>query len=350
MQSKHKVAIILLALLIVGGIAYAGMRLIPGLGGVKLAEGYLYEAEEALVYAKTTKISEQEVEVELTVLAEGIKGGVPVLESASAAYPATFNEEGQLLLQLDESEGQLAAVVTEEELLFSEPLTDVLPQDAKLVATALAEFQSKQEAFATRIEQAAEAKREEQAREKARVEKAQKVEKVARLKADLLENIQYLEDLDFSAELGTDKENLAILQSLLDEVNAYAAEATLLRAEYEAMAATVESMKVLRDGVGALADSIEQKKKNIENLISILEADMADLTATWEEIADEIPDADKQLQELNEVKDKTTQAIAQAKERMAASDSEQTNSRQQAEGLYQQAITVVNQTKEKHGF
>ncbi|WP_400164216.1 hypothetical protein ACAF76_015045 [Brevibacillus sp. TJ4] len=350
MQTKRNIALILFAILIVGGIAYAAVGLIPGWGGVKLAEGYLYETEETLVYLKTEQASEQEVKVEVTLLARETKGGIPVLNSTTASYPATLGEEGELLLDLGEMEELWTARVEGSELVTSAPLPGVLPQETRLAAADLDVFQQKQQAWEAQIQQEAAAKREEQAIEKERVEKAQKTEKLARLKADLRENIEYLDGLDFSMEVSTDQENLASMQSILDEVNMYAGQSSMHRTEYEVMAATVDSMKVLRDGIGTLAESIERKKQNIDNLISILEADKADLLTTWEEIKGDLPDADKQLQELHQVIEQTEQAIAKAKERVEASAGAQTDSRQQADRLYQQAVTAVNQVKEKFGF
>lgn len=351
MLTKQKVAIILLALLLVGGISYAGISAFGGWGGAKLAGGYLYEAEGILLYAKMTQTGKDEVEVGLTLLEKVTEGGgIPALRSTSFTYPATVNRAGELSLHVENPERKLTALFTQDELHFSEPLSKALPVEARFLAADLAVFESKREALAARIQQQAEEKREELAREKERAEKAKKVEQVARLKADLLENSQYLDKLDFSAELGAYEEQLISLQKLLDEVNAYAAETSLHRTEYEVMAATVESMKVLRDGVAALADTIERKKQNVNNLISILEADRADLTHTWEEIASEVPDAESQLQELNRVTETATLAIARAKERMAASAAKQTDARQQAEALYQQALAVLGQTKAKHGF
>ena len=350
MQGTRKMAMILLALLLTGGLAYAGAVVFGGWGGPKWADGYLYEADDLLLFAKLTKTADEKMEMEWTRLEKGLDGGVPVLNQMRAVYPAEVVENGELAIQGGNPGEMLSARVNPDELVLSKALRDVVPAGTRLSAADPEEFERRREAFAARIQREAEERKAEQAREKERVDQAKKAEKVRRLQNDLLENVQYLEKLDFSAELGAYEEQVVSLRSLLDEVKAYSGDPSLHRTEYEVMAATVESMKVLREGIEALADSMKRKKQNIENLASILETDMVDLTRTWEEIAAQVPDAGNRQQELSQVKEAASQAIARANERMAAGQGKEAEAIRQAEALYREAREILARTKEQHGW
>ncbi|MCM3078146.1 MULTISPECIES: hypothetical protein [Brevibacillus] len=342
-MKKNKLVIILLALVIIAALGYIGFR---ALDSVDLAEGYLYEEENLLLYAKVTNA--EKIAVDVTEWKVESEQGIPVLRNKQEAYGGRIEDE-KLVLQQD-AEKTWSATFTKDELVFIDPVSDAVTAEARWKAATLATYEAKQKALEERIQQEAEKKKKEKALEEERVQLAKKLDQLKRLKADLLENTNYLNESQFSDETSVSQSHMEQMQGLLEEVKSYASSPSLHRVEFEVMGATVESMSVLRDGVRILEENIDRKKKAMTNLIEILESDLADLEKTWEAVKEEVQDAENQLKELEAVKTATTQALAQAEERIVASEKELSAAEKKADELLRQAQGLVNQTKEKHKF
>jgi len=350
MRETRKVTMILFVLLLAGGLVWAAVALFGRLGGLGWAEGYLYETEDVLLFVHLTENADENMEMEWSRLEKGLERGVPVLKQMNALYSAELMQDGVLAIQGENGEELGTARLSADELVLSAALRDIAAAETRLLAAKPEEFELKRASFAARIQREAEEKKAEQAREKERVEHAKKAEKVKRLRDDLRENVQYLEKLDFSAEQNGMQEQLASMRTLLGEVKGYAASPSLHQTEIEVMAATVESLELLRAGTEELAAGMRRKTQNMENLVSILETDMLDLTRTWEEIAADVPDAARQEQELSQVKAAASQAVARAKERIAANQGEQEEALRQAEALCREAREILNRVKKQHGL
>jgi hypothetical protein len=338
-MKNNKLVMILLVLVIVAGLGVLGYRT---LGTVDLAEGYLYEEENLLLFAKVTNA--EEISVEVTEIKVESEQGIPALKSKQEVYKGSVAEEKLVLAQ--EGGKTWSATVTKDEMVFLDPLSPAVPVGAKWVASTIATFEEKQKALDVRVKQEAERKKKEEAQ----VQMAKNIEKFTRLKADLLENNNYLNESQFSEETSLSQSHMAQLHGLLEEIKTYAAEPSLHRTEYEVMVTTVDSMKVLSDGIGILGENIARKKQSMGDLIGILESDVNELEKLWEEVKGEIPEAEKQKTEFESVKTATTEALDQAKERIAASDKDLSANQQEAQALYGQAQGLVKQTKEKFQF
>lgn len=78
---------------------------------------------------------------------------------------------------------------------------------------------------------------------------------------------------------------------------------------------------------------------------------MKDIQTIWAEIKASVPDAEKREKAINAAIKTATDSIAQAKQRQGSVDkSGQAKVKETANGLYQQAVNVLNQTKAKYGF
>lgn len=335
--------ILLLALVVVAGLGFAGLSVY---GTTDLAEGYLYEEENLLLYAKVTKA--EETGVEITNWQVVTEKGIPVLKNRQDSYKATVDEH-QLTLRQD-VEKTWSAAFTKDELILHDPVVEGLAADSKWLASDPLAFEAKQKALVERVQQQAEQKKKEMAIEEERVRMAEAGDKFKRLEADLQENSEYLDATQFSDETAVAQNQLAHMQDLLQEVQAYAKQSSMNHMEFEVMQATVESMKVIRDGASTILENIDKKKTGLVNLSEILESDVAELDKIWEQVISQTPDAKSKEGEYLSVKETVTTAIAQAKERLAAGEKATAKAKQEIEALYGNATGLLQQTKAKYQF
>ncbi|MGG1661788.1 hypothetical protein [Brevibacillus sp. NRS-1366] len=350
MRGKNKITIIVIALIVVVALGLGGYRFFSPLS---LAEGYLYEDENRIVYAKVTQ-DQDNVNVEVMETKVETEDSIPVLKNSMIQFSGTI-EGGKLNLKPQTEGGQeMNATVSADELVFLGPIATPDTNGTKLLASQMAVYQNKLQALTTRVNEEAEVKKKEvaerRAKEAARVEFAKKVERSTKLAADLIESAKYLNEIQFEDETRFNKEQVTELQGLLDEITLYATQPGLKKTEYEVMQGTAGSMKVLLDGMNTMDATIQEKKKRMTDLIAVLEADIADSKAVWEEIKASVPDAQKREEAVNQAIKEATQAVEQAKQRRAAIEKEQASLKQSANKLYQNAVGVVSQTKTKHAF
>lgn len=345
-NNKNKITmsvIALVVLVVVAGIV--GSRLF---GGVSVAEGYLYEDENRMIFAKVTPDSDQ-TKVEIIDTYVETQDSVPALKTETLTY--TGSMDGDKLVLKPQSGEAVNATVSAKELVFLSPLKEGGQAPPKLVATQPALYQKQLEAMTTRINELVEVKKKEvaekRAKEEARVQFAQKVEKTGRLEADLVENAQYLTDLQFSDEASVYQDHVTELQGLLDEVKLYAGQPALQKTEYELMKETVGAMKVLVDGMQSMDASAKDKKKRMKDIMSVLETDVADTKATWEEIKGSVPNPADRQKSFDAAVKTATEAMEQAKQRMTAIDSEKTTATQKATKLYGDANALLNKAAPK---
>ncbi|MFD2369962.1 hypothetical protein ACFSO0_08290 [Brevibacillus sp. GCM10020057] len=350
MSNNKRFAFIVAALVVIAAAGFAISRLF---GGVSYAEGYLYEEENRMIYAKVTPGEEQgQVKVDVTDTYVEEEDSVPVLKTASSVYTGSA-EDGKLALTSAQQPGKpVAATVTADELVFLGPLQEGGQALPKLAASQDAAYQKQLAAMTARINELAEGKKKElaekRAKEAARVEFAKKVEKTDRLVADLVENAQYLTDLQFADEASLYQEQVAELQGLLEEVRLYAGQPGLQQAEYAVMKEHVSAMKVLVDGIKATDTSVKGKKQRMTDIMSVLETDLADVKATWEEIRNKgVPKPDERQKALDKALSTASEAIAQAKQRMAAIDKQQSSAGQKAAQMYSEANALLGKSEPK---
>lgn len=342
-MKKNKLVMIMLGLVIIAVLGYLGYRT---LNTVDLAEGYLYEEENLLLYAKVTNA--EQITLDVTEWKVETEQGIPVLRSKQRSYAGQV-ETDKLVLRQD-GEKTWSAAFTKDELVFLDPVSDAVTAEARWQAAPLATYETKQKAMDERIQREAEKKKQEKALEEERVQLAKRLDQLKRLKADLQENIQYLHESQFSEETDMARSQLTQMQGLLEEVKSYASSSSMHRVEFEVMGATVESMSVLRDGIRAIEDRMDRKEKAMNNLIEILESDLSELEKTWKDVKDQVQAAKVQSKEIEEVKAATAQALAQAEERIMASDKEHSATEKEADELLRQAQGLVNRMKEKYAF
>lgn len=348
MLGKQKIAVAVIALVVVAALGYAGFRLF---GGVSYAEGYLYEDENRLLYA-TVAPSGDQVNVEVREARVETEDSIPVVKNNTLSFTGSI--EGSELHLKAQSDQPLDAKVSGDELIFLGPLTAGEPGGMRLAASQTAAYKEKLDAMTARVNLHAEQKKKEvaekKAKEEARVQFAKKVERTTKLIADLVENSKYLTDLDFTEEAASYNEQIVELQGLLDEMKNYAAQPGLKEMEFQVMQETAGSMKVLLDGLKVIDDNISSKQSRMNSIMEVLETDLVDTKTSWEEIKDAVPDAANRMKAYDEAVKTASQAVEQAKKRMVSIQKEQTDKKQQAAALYQTAVGLVNQTKAKHHF
>ncbi|MDF2679488.1 MAG: hypothetical protein K0R47_678 [Brevibacillus sp.] len=345
-KNKSKITMSVIALVVLVAVAGSfGSRLF---GGVSVAEGYLYEEENRMIFAKVTPDREQ-TKVEVIDTYVETQDTVPVLKTETHTYTGSMN--GDKLALKPQSGEPVNATVSAKELVFLSPLKDGGQAPPKLEASQSALYQKQLEAMTTRINELAEVKKKEvaekRAKEEARVQFAQKVEKTGRLEADLVENAQYLTDLQFSDEASVYQDHVTELQGLLDEVKLYAGQPALQKTEYELMKETVGAMKVLVDGMQSMDASVKDKKKRMTDIMSVLETDVADTKAIWEEIKGSVPNPDARQKSFDAAVKTATKAMEQAKQRMTAIDNEKATATQKATKLYGDANALLNKAAPK---
>lgn len=352
MRGKNKITLMVITLIVVVALGYGGYRFFSPL---TLAEGYLYEDEARIVYAKVT-VDQNNVNVEVLETRVETEDNIPALKSSTHPLSGTI-EGGKLNLKPQpQAEGsqEVSATVSSDELVFLGPIVPTDPNETRLQASQMAVYQNKLQALTTRVNEEAEVKKKEEAerraKEQERVQFAKKAEQSTRLAADLTESATYLNEIEFAEETSFSKEQVTELQGLLDEVTLYSTQPDLKKTEYEVMQGTAGSMKVLLDGMNAMDATIQEKKKRMTDLIAVLETDIADSKAVWEEIKGTVTDAQKREQAMNQSIKAATQAVEQAKQRLAAIEKEQAGLKQSANKLYQDAVGVLSQTKAKHAF
>lgn len=347
MLRKNKIAIIVIALVILAGVGYASIQFFST---TALAEGYLYEKEDRLVYAKV--LSEQnEISLEVTDSKVETENEVPILKSKTIVYTGSI-DGGNLILK-QESGVALNAVVNLDELVVNGPWLGG-EGETRLAASDMASYEKKREAMTALVNEQAEQKKKELAEKKAkeeeRVQFAKQVERTQKLQADILENVEYLRELQFSDESQVFQDQLVELQALLGEITTYGEQPSLHKAEFEVMHQMAGSMKVLVDGMNVLDANIETKKKKMRDIIAVMETDFADTKTSWEAVKDRLPEPEKSAKAYNEAMKAGPQAVKEAKERIAAIDQEQTSAKAKAAKLYEQANGILSRTKAKHHF
>ncbi|RNB51746.1 hypothetical protein EDM57_22090 [Brevibacillus gelatini] len=349
MQGKNKRLLLGIALLVVIVLGFWGYRL---LGPVALAEGYMYEDNSRMVYAKATAENDQ-VNVEVTLSKLLVEDTIPRLQTETSAWTGTM-ENNTLTLQEKKTGQKLQAKLSADGLLFQGPFAQGEPTETMLTASDKQTYDDKLAAWTKSVEQEATQKKkeleEQQAKEAARVAFAKKVEQTGRLTADMLESAQYLQEIQFTEELQFSKDQVVELQGLLDELTTYAKQPGLSKMEYDVMSGTLGSMKVLVDGMNAMENTIAQKKKRIQDIIAVLETDMKDAQTVWEEIKASVTDAEKREKALTEAVKTGSDAIAQANERLGTLEKELASVKASANRLYQQAVAVLEQTRVKYGY
>jgi hypothetical protein len=349
MQGKNKRLYLGIALLAVIVLGFWSYRL---LGPIALAEGYMYEDNSRMVYAKATAENDQ-VSVEVTLTKLLVEDTIPRLQTETSVWTGTM-ENNTLTLQEKTTSQKLQAKLRRDGLLFQGPLAQDEPAEILLAASNKQAYDDKLAAWTKNVEQEAAQKKkeveEQRAKEAARVEFAKKVERTERLTADMLESAQYLQEIQFAEELQFSKDQVVELQGLLDELTAYAKQPGLSKTDYDVMAGTLNNMKVLVDGINAMDGTIEQKKKRMQDIIAVLETDMKDAQAVWEEIKASVTDIEKREKALTEAVKAGSDAIAQANERINALGNEQAGVKASADKLYRQAAAVLEQTRAKYGF
>jgi len=349
MQGKNKRLYLGIALLAVIVLGFWSYRL---LGPIALAEGYMYEDNSRMVYAKATAENDQ-VSVEVTLTKLLVEDTIPRLQTETSVWTGTM-ENNTLTLQEKTTSQKLQAKLRRDGLLFQGPLAQGEPAEILLAASNKQVYDDKLAVWTKNVEQEAAQKKkeveEQRAKEAARVEFAKKVERTERLTADMLESAQYLQEIQFAEELQFSKDQVVELQGLLDELTAYAKQPGLSKTDYDVMAGTLNNMKVLVDGINAMDGTIEQKKKRMQDIIAVLETDMKDAQAVWEEIKASVTDIEKREKALTEAVKAGSDAIAQANERINALGNEQAGVKASADKLYRQAAAVLEQTRAKYGF
>ncbi|MGG4497983.1 hypothetical protein [Brevibacillus reuszeri] len=349
MRGKNK-AIIFIALIVVAALGFVGYRY---WSPVSLAEGYLYEDNSHLLYAKVIP-NEKNVSVKIVATkVEKETDDIPTLTNQTLQLTGTIDGD-KLVLTQAEGTGEVQARVSANELVFQGPIAGIEGSETKLRASQAAPYENKLQALTAQVTQEAEQKKKEvaerRAKEAARVDFAKKVERSGKLAADLLETSQYLTDIQFSDETSFNQEQVTELQGLLDELNQYAKQSGMNKTEFEVMQGTAGSMKVLVDGMNTMDASIQEKKKSMNDLIAVLETDIVDIKTVWDEIKASVPDAQKREEAVNQAIKTGTDAVQKAKQQLASIEKEQTALKQSATKLYQDAVSVVSQTKAKYAF
>lgn len=350
MKGKNKGIMIIIALVIIALLGYAGYRFF---GPVTLAEGYLYEDDTRMLYTNIV-VNNEKVSVEMTDSIVEEVDSIPVLKTESLMLEGTL--EGEKLTLKNPATGQdIIGTVKGNELQFEGLLLEENQGLTNLVATKKSAYESKLATWTKRINEEAEVKKkvvaEQRAKEEARVAFSQKVEQTGKLEADLIETAKYLDEIQFTDEMQFSNDQVAELQQLLDEIRTYSEQPGLSKMEYEVMQGTLGSMKVLVDGMNNMDGSVQDKHKSMGEMITIMETDIKDLQTIWADIKASVPDADKREKAINAAIKTATDSIAQAKQRQGSVDKNaQAKTKQSANSLYQQAVEVLNQTKAKYGF
>ncbi|QRG69315.1 hypothetical protein [Brevibacillus choshinensis] len=344
-NNKNKITMLIIALVVLAAAGFIGSRLF---GGVSVAEGYLYEEENRMIFATVTPGQDQ-TKVEVIDTYVETDDSVPVLKTDTYAYTGAI--DGEKLALRTQSKETVTATVSAKELVFQSPLKEGGQAAPTLAASQKAIYQTQLAAMTKRINELAEVKKKEvaekRAKEEARVQFAKKVEKTDRLGADLVENAQYLTDLQFSDEASVYQDHATELQGLLEEIKLYAGQPALQKTEYELMKETVGAMKVLVDGVSAMDASISDKKKRMTDIMGVLETDVADAKATWEEIKASAPKSDERQKAFDAAVKAATDAMEQAKKRMSAIESEKAAAAQKAAKLYGEASALLKKAAPK---
>lgn len=350
MKRKNKSIMIVMALVIVALLGYAGYRFF---GPVTLAEGYLYEDDTRILYTSVV-MNNEKVSVEMTDSIVETEDSIPVLKTESLLLEGTMDGK-QLTLKNPATGQDIIGTVKGDELQFDGLFLEENKGLTSLVATKKSSYESKLATLTKRINEEAEVKKkevaEQRAKEAARVDFAKKVEQTGKLEADLIETAKYLDELQFTDEAQFVGDQVAELQRLLDEIRTYSQQPGLSKMEFEVMQGTLGSMKVLVDGMNTMDGSIQDKSKNMQEMIAIMETDMKDIQTIWAEIKASVPDAEKREKAIDTAIKTATDSIAQARARQGSVDkSGQAKVKASANNLYQQAVEVINQTKAKYGF
>ncbi|SFK61515.1 hypothetical protein [Brevibacillus centrosporus] len=344
-KRKNRVFIVI-ALIVLAAAGFAGSRL---LGGVSVAEGYVHEEENRIIFAKVVIPYADQTRVEVVDNFVETQDSIPVLKSETYNYTGTM--DGEKLTLQSQSGGAMEATVSAGELVFQSPLQEGGQVPAKLLASTPVQYQKQLETMTNRINEQAEVKKKEvaekQAKEKERVEFAKKVEKTDRLAADLVENAQYLTDLQFPDEAAVYQSHVSELQGLLDEIKLYAGQPALQMTEYEVMKETAGAMKVLVDGMSSMNDSIQDKKKRMADITGVLETDLKDIKATWGEIKAKAPKPEERQKAVDAAVKAAQEAIEQAKKRISSIEAERDTASQKADKLYGEANAFLSKVKPK---
>lgn len=340
MLARKKLLISALTLLILASLAYGGIYYV---GKVQLAEGYLYEDENRLLFAKVIP-GEDNLQVELHEAKIDTSDKLPVIQNNSYSYSGMM-DDGQLILQATGGK-QITATVNQAELVFHDQTTEANVGGAKLLASPYTTYSQKLDAMKKRVsEQAAQIQKEE-----AEAAFAQNVEKTGKYQSYIAENAKYLSEMDFQDESQSYEQSLAELQGLLDEISSMAQKPDLSKAELTTMEIMVGSMETVLSGLEDIDQKLALKKKSMNEVMATLQSDMDETKKLWDQIKDGIPDVNSRLQAYNESMKSGTQAIQQAKEKIAKAEKLHASNKKKSAALYQKAGAIISQTKAKSKF
>lgn len=347
-MGKKTIVIALITLII---LAAAGVAVFAGFGSVTatlLAEAYVYEQDNLLLTAKVIP-DQNHVKVELVETNVVTEDGIPAINSQTHVFNGSLDRENlSVTLELGQT---VKGTVNENELVFLSPVMEGFKGQMKFQAITAADAKQKLDTLTARVtEEAEQKKKERQAMAEAQAELAKKVERTTRIQADIEENAKFLADSHFSEESAAYKEQVAELQRLLDQIAAYAAQPGLQKTEYDVMVEMAGSMKILLDGLAVIDGNVEPKKKNVADIMAIMEADLADVEKSWEEIKEDVPERAARLKAYNAAKQTGSQALAKAKKSVAAIEAQKLEAKKKAAQLYQRAKELLAQTKANHHF
>lgn len=150
MQGKNKRLLQGIALLLVIVLGFWGYRL---LGPVALAEGYLYEDNSRMVYAKATAENGQ-VNVEVTLSKLLVEDTIPRLQTETSVWTGTM-ENNTLTLQEKKTGQKLQAKLSADGLLFQGPLAQGEPAETMLTASDKQTYDDNLAAWTKSVEQEA---------------------------------------------------------------------------------------------------------------------------------------------------------------------------------------------------
>ncbi|MEJ8545646.1 hypothetical protein [Brevibacillus borstelensis] len=327
MKKKQWIIIAVLLILLAAGFAVRSLTAIP------LAEGYLYEDENRVLYAKVIPDKEN-VAVEIQEAKVETIEDLPAVTNATHMFTGTL-KEGNLTLTTKEGQA-VTATVTRDELVFHGPWMDAYEPETKLLGTPKTAYEEKLTALSKRVSERAEAIQKQRAEQKAKeaAELAKKVEQLTKLQADIAENVKYLSELHFSEDQAIYEQHLADMQALSEEIT------TVGQDEGAALVETmVGSMNTLMDGVNVLHAKIDQKAKSITNIIEVMQGDLNQAQVLWSQVKERIENKDKEYRSkaYDEVVKAGTEAIGKAKEELAVAKKMLNGYKSRAEGYHQKA-------------
>ncbi|HBZ80246.1 MULTISPECIES: hypothetical protein [Brevibacillus] len=351
MLAKKKWIISAMILLVLAALTYGEMQYVTTTATTPLAEGYLLEADNRLLFAKVVA-GKEDVAVKLYEAKVETSNNLPVIKSNSYAYSGSL-EKGNLILKT--LLGQpITATVNEKELTFHGQTEEGYVGETKLLASQSTTYNEKLEAMKKRVsEQTAQIQKqteEKKAQEAADQAFGEKVQRTSDLQVKIAEDAKKLSNMIFSEEQTLYEEHLTELQRMVEELSAYAQKPDLHDTDYATMETMVGGMEVQLGSLAVVLTRVEDKKKAMNEIMATLQKDMDETKVLWDQIKDEIPGFNSSLQAYNEAMKTGFDASEQAKARMAETEKQQSSIKEIAEGLYKKAEGILSQTKAKYNF